>query len=99
LDECEVTEIRRRQEWLIPFLDGFEDIILENNCTISQVEPRWNEHGIVHEAWAIQKLKFSAKPDPEEKTDDEDSFYTDKKEEYGLRNRWTKIDDITPLLG
>ncbi len=54
LDECEVEAITTRQQWLTPFLEGFEEDLIKDCEEEEQVRVRWNEWGLPEEPWALQ---------------------------------------------
>jgi hypothetical protein len=54
LDECEVYVITTRQQWLTPFLDGFEEEVLRECEDEKAVRSRWKELGLPEEQWALQ---------------------------------------------
>jgi hypothetical protein len=62
LDECEVYVITTRQQWLTPFLDGFEEEVVCECEDEKAVRSRWKELGLPDEPWAIGHCIIARNP-------------------------------------
>ncbi len=54
LDECEVEVMTTRQQWLTPFLESFEEVLIRDCEEEEHIRKRWKEWGLPEEPWAIE---------------------------------------------
>ena len=72
LTKLDILIPSRRQEWLLPFYDGFIDDILKDE-TKSTAEHAWRTAGLPSERWAIDRAISYAEPDKDFELTKEDT--------------------------